>query len=233
MNREQRLSDTFVELADTLVTGFDVIDLLHTLAARCVELTDVDAAGIMLADQHGNLRVVGSSSERVYLLELLEVQNSEGPCLDSYRTARPVAADLHDTELWPTVREAAVRSGYGSVVALPLRLRTDSIGAINLFRVERGAMPDADVAVCRALADIATIGLLQQRAVRDARLLAEQLQAALTTRVVIEQAKGVVAERTGGDMDAAFAWLRTYARTHNLLIGEVARDVVERRLPVT
>lgn len=232
MTREELLTQTFVELADTLVTGFDIVELLHTLAARCVELTDVDAAGIMLADESGSLRVVASSSERIYLLELFEVQNSEGPCLDAYETAKPVVADLHDTEAWPTLRPEALRNGFQSVVALPMRLRTESIGALNLFRNERGTLPDSDVAVCRALADMATIGLLHERAVREARVLAEQLQSALNTRVLIEQAKGVVAERLDADMESAFLWLRTHARNNNLLIGDVARGVVERRIPV-
>src|SRR5689334_2111815 len=124
MTRERRLSETFVELADTLVTGFDVVDLVHTLAERCVELTDVDAAGIMLADPGGSLRVIGSSSERMRMLELLELQLSEGPCVESFHTGRPVYADLHRTDRWPTIRVAAIDSGFGSVVALPMRLRS-------------------------------------------------------------------------------------------------------------
>lgn len=232
MNREELLTQTFVELADTLVTDFDIVDLLHTLALRCVDLTDVDAAGIMLADENGTLRVVGSSSERMYLLELLELQNAEGPCLDAYREEQTVVADLLETDRWPALREEAVRNGFRSVVALPMRLRSESIGALNLFRNEPGMLPDSDVALCRALADIATIGLLNERAVREARLLAEQLQSALHTRVVIEQAKGVVAERTGSEMDEAFVWLRDHARRNNLRIGDVARGVVERRITV-
>lgn len=232
MSREELLTQTFVELADTLVSGFDIVELLHTLASRCVDLTDVDAAGIMLADESGLLHVVASSSERIYLLELYEVQNSEGPCLDAYKTAAPVVADLHDTDAWPVLRAEALRNGFQSVVALPMRLRTESIGALNLFRNERCTLPAPDIAVCRALADMATIGLLHERAVREARLLAEQLQAALNTRVVIEQAKGVVAERLGGDMDEAFGWLRAHARNNNMLIGDVARGVVDRRIPV-
>lgn len=230
MDREQRLSDTFVELADTLVTGFDIVDLIHTLTQRCVELTDVDAAGIMLADGSGTLHVIGSSSERSRLLELLEVQSAEGPCLDAFRDGETVVADFSDAERWPTVAPEAVRSGFGSVVALPMRLRHEAIGALNLFRNDPAPLPAADVAICRALADVATIGLLQERAVREARLLADQLQSALNTRVVLEQAKGVLAERSGIDVDVAFDVMRVYARRVNRPLGEVARDVVEGRL---
>lgn len=230
MTREQRLSETFVELADTLVTGFDVVDRVHVLAARCVELTDVDAAGIMLADPGGSLRVMGSSSERVRLLAVLELRLADGPGVESFHAGEPVYADLHSTDRWPAVRAAAISSGFGSVVALPMRLRSTAMGALNLFRTARDALPEPDLALCRALADVATIGLLQERAVREARALAEQLQSALNTRIVVEQAKGVLAERLGLDMNAAFVLLREYARRHNQLIGEVARAAVEGRL---
>ena len=226
MNRERLLSETFVELADTLVTDFDVVDLVHVLATRCVDLTDVDEAGIMLADADGRLHVIGSSSERIRHIELLEVQNAAGPCLDSFASGRPVFADLHETSLWPDITEAALRSGFGSVLAVPMRLRSESIGALNLFRVSRERPDEGDVAICRALADVATIGLLQERTVREARVLADQLQAALNTRIVVDQAKGVLAERAGVDMDVAFDLLRAFARTRNLLLGDVARAVV-------
>jgi len=230
MNRERLLSQTFVELADTLVTDFDVVDLVHVLATRCVDLTDVDAAGIMLADPGGTLHVIGSSSERIRVLELLEVQNSEGPCLDSFRTGKPVYADLHATDLWPTVRPAALDSGFGSVVALPMRLRTESIGALNLFRNARGELDAGEVALCRAFADVATIALVQERTVRRSRAIADQLQSALNTRIVVEQAKGVLSERAGVDMNVAFDLLRTYARNNNLLLGDVARALLEGRI---
>jgi len=230
MDRERRLTETFVELADTLVTGFDVVDLIHTLAQRCVELTAVDEAGIMLADTSGTLRVIGSSSERIRLLELLEVQSSEGPCFDAFHAGEPVIGDFSDAERWPTVGPEAVRSGFGSVVALPMRLRHEAIGALNLFCNDPAPLPESDVAICRALADVATIGLLQERAVREARVLADQLQSALNTRVVVEQAKGVLAERSGVDVDVAFDVMRVYSRRVNRLLGEVARDVVEGRL---
>jgi transcriptional regulator with GAF, ATPase, and Fis domain len=230
MNRERLLTQTFVELADTLVTDFDVVDLVHVLATRCVDLTDVDAAGIMLADPSGTLHVIGSSSERIRVLELLEVQISEGPCLDSFHSGQPVYADLHTSELWPTVRPAAVESGFGSVVALPMRLRSESIGALNMFRTSRTEPDPGEIALCRALADVATIALVQERTVRQSRAVAGQLQAALNTRIVVEQAKGVLSERSGIDMNVAFDRMRAYARNSNLLLGDVARAVVEGRV---
>lgn len=227
MNRERLLSETFVELADTLVSDFDVVDLVHVLATRCVDLTDVDAAGIMLADSGGTLRVIGSSSDQMRVLELLEVQNAEGPCLDAFHSSKDVFADLHDTDRWPSVTPEAVRSGFGSVIALPMRLRDKSIGALNLFRTSREAPDPAEIALCRSLAAVATIGLVQERAVRESRVIADQLQSALNTRIVVEQAKGVLAERAGIDVNEAFSRLRTYARGRNLRLGEVARSVVE------
>jgi GAF domain-containing protein len=230
MKRERLLSETFVELADTLVADFDVVEFVHVLADRCVDLTDVDAAGIMLADASGTLHVIGSSSERIHVLELLEIQTAEGPCLEAFDSGGLVYADLHATELWPTVRPAAVESGFGSVMALPMRLRSESIGALNLFRTSRADPDPADVAVCRALADVATIALVQERSLRESRAMADQLQSALNTRIVVEQAKGVLAERAQVDVNLAFTLLRSYARKNNLLLGDVARAVVEGRV---
>jgi transcriptional regulator with GAF, ATPase, and Fis domain len=230
VSREELLSRTFVELADTLVNGYDVVDLLHLLATRCVELADVDAAGIVLADLSGTLRVASASSEDMHLLELFEVQNDEGPCYDSYHSGEAISADLVDSDRWPRLRVEAIRLGFQSVVAIPLRLRHDPIGALNLFSKGRGPLGPADVVVCQALADMATIGLLQQRAMTEARVLAEQLQGALDSRVIIEQAKGVLSERAGVDMDAAFNLLRSFARNRNRLLGDVARELIDGRL---
>jgi len=234
VNRETELSRAFVELADTLVADFDVVDFLHTLTLRCVDLFDVDAAGLMLADSRDELRLVAASAEQVELLELLELQSEEGPCLDSYRSGVAVSsADLSETDTWPRFRPAVLASGFRAVQALPLRLRGQVIGALNLFRVEPGVLTSGDLAVCQAIADVATIGLLQARAVREAQLLADQLSTALRSRVVIEQAKGVLAERSNVDMDTAFRVLRNYARHHNLRLADVATDVVERRLDLS
>jgi GAF domain-containing protein len=231
MSREAELSRTFVQLADTLVQDFDVVDFLHGLAVHCVELVDVEAAGLLLADPTGRLRVVGSSSEKVRLLELFEVQNSAGPCLDCYESGDLVAEDdLEQASRWPAFQEEAVAAGFRSVQAVPLRLRTEVIGALNLFRSQAGALTSDDLLICRALADVATIGLLQERAVSHALVLAQQLQSALNTRVVIEQAKGMLAEQAHVDTGQAFELLRRYARERNLLLAEVASDVLDARL---
>jgi GAF domain-containing protein len=234
MSRETQLNETFVELADTLVNGFDVVELLHTLATRCVDLFDLDAAGLLLADQTGTLRVVGSSTEQARMLELLEVQNQEGPCLECYRSGTPVVAeDLESAGRWPDFCREALAAGFRSVGALPMRLRTDVIGALNLFRVQPGRLNDADRLACQALADVATISLLQERAAGEARVLAEQLLIALNNRITIEQAKGVLSERADLDMDSAFQLLRRYARDNNLRLPEVARRLIEAQLSVT
>jgi transcriptional regulator with GAF, ATPase, and Fis domain len=222
---------TLVELADTLVKDFDVVDFLHTLTQRCVDLVDVDAAGLALADHSGILRVVAASSEQARLLELFEVQNEEGPCLDSYRTGKVIVEEQLDaSDRWPRFGEQALADGFRSVQAVPMRLRDEVIGALNLFRLARGRLSDQESSICRALADVATIGLLQERAVREARVLAEQLQAALNSRVVIEQAKGVLAQQVHVEMGVAFELLRGFARAHNRLLADVARDLVEARL---
>jgi GAF domain-containing protein len=228
MPREAMLARTFVELADTLVADFDVVELLTLLADRCVEVLDVDAAGLMLVAPEGDLRVMASSSEAMRVLELFELQAQEGPCLDCYRTGRAVVnEDLATVDgRWPRFAPEALAAGFHSVHALPMRLRGAVIGALNLFRVGPGAMRGTDIESAQALADVATIAILQHRATLEAQVLNEQLHHALNSRIVIEQAKGMVAEREGLDMAQAFATLRTHARNHNLRLVDVARDVI-------
>ena len=230
--REHRLATLFVTLADTLVNGFDVVGLFDDLASACVELLDVTASGLMLVDPAGRLRVMASSSERSRLLELLEIQNDEGPCLDCYRGGQPVVvADLAVEERrWPTFSVEAMRVGFGAVYALPMRLRDETIGALNLFHREPGALTDARLRLAQALADVATIGILQQRAIQRGADLADQLQSALNSRLIIEQAKGVLAEREHAEMAAAFDLLRRYARRTGRKLSEVAVAVVSGEL---
>jgi len=233
LSRETQLTETLVELADTLVSQFDAADLLHTLAVRSADLFDLDAAGILLADQDGTLRVVGSSDEHARVLELFEVQNREGPCMDCYSSGEPVVEDdLASTDRWPNFRHEAVGAGFHSVQAIPMRLRDQVIGALNLFRLPPGRLDAAYLSACRALADVATISLLQDRATEQSRVLAENLQIALNNRTVIEQAKGVLAERADLDMHAAFELLRGHARNHNARLNEVAQALLEDRLSV-
>ena len=225
------LSETFVELTDTMVAGFDVIDFLHVLTDRSVQLLDVSAAGLLLADPRGELRVVAASSEAARLLELFQLQNDQGPCLDCFQTAAPVkVADLAQAAgRWPSFAAAvAQRGNFRSVHALPLRLRGRAIGALNLFRVIPGPLPEPDLALGQALADVATIGILQERAIHRGELLNEQLQLALNSRVTIEQAKGVLAQYGGLELAAAFDELRHYARSHNVKLADLARRVVDK-----
>ncbi|MCU1359008.1 MAG: two-component system response regulator [Ilumatobacteraceae bacterium] len=227
-SREALIISTFVSLADTMIDEYDVIEFLGLLAERCVELLDTVEAGIMLADERGNLQAVAASSERTRLLELFELQNEEGPCLDAFRTGEIVmSADLAgDLGRWPRFAARARADGFASVVSLPLRLRREIIGALNLLSDDHRPLSADDVALAGALADVATIGLLQERTVRESRTSAGQLQMALTSRVLIEQAKGVIAARRDIDIDAAFEVLRGYARRHGRKLTEVARAVV-------
>jgi len=235
MPREALLAQTLVELADSLVEDFDVVDVLTLLADRCVEVVDVATAGLMLASGDGELRVLASSSEAMRVLELFEAQADEGPCVDCYRSGQPVVNltldEVHSR--WPRFAPKAFDAGFRSVHALPMRLRSQTIGALNLFRVDEGRMGVADVNAAQALADVATIAILQHRAARDAQVLNEQLTQALNTRIVIEQAKGVVAERANLDMEQAFVRLRRHARNHSLHLSDVAGAVSTKALPVS
>lgn len=235
MTRETVLARTLVSLADTLVADFDVVDLLSLVTERCVEILEVEAAGVMVASPGGDLRVMASSSETMRMLELFELQAQEGPCLDSYRIGQPVVnPDLSiDDGRWPRFCSAALAAGFASVQALPMRLRGTIIGALNLFHSAPGEMPRADVDAAQALADIATIAILQHRAAIEAKVIHDQLNHALNSRVVIEQAKGVVSERSDVSMESAFSTLRSHARSRNLRLSDVARDVIEGTLPVS
>jgi GAF domain-containing protein len=229
MTKEAQLARTLVELADTLVVDFDVVDLLTVLADRCVDVLGVGAAGLMLATPDGELRVMASSSEAMRLLELFELQSEEGPCLDCYRTGEPVMN--HDLGVadgrWPRFAAEALAAGFHSAHALPMRLRGSVIGALNLFRTDPGEMPQEDVDSAQALADVATIAVLQHRATLEAQVLNDQLQIALNSRIVIEQAKGMVAEREHLNMEQAFVALRNHARTHNRRLVNVAEAIID------
>lgn len=229
MISQQRLLSRLVALADTLVAEFDVIDFLHTLAEASVELLDADAAGLMLIDQRGRLQVVAASTQQARLLELFELQHDEGPCLDCYREGRPVAnVDPAEAERrWPAFGAVVRAAQYASVHAVPLRLRDEVIGAMNLFLADRPTLTAEELSLAQALADIATIGLLQERAVREQQILAEQLQGALNSRTVIEQAKGILAERHQLTLEAAFNVMRTHARRNGRPLLTVASDVID------
>jgi GAF domain-containing protein len=226
--RESLTTRTFVQLADTLVVDFDLIELLTVLANRSVELLGAAAAGILLADGDGRLRVMAASDERAELLELFQLQSDEGPCLDCYGTGTPVInSDLRGQTPWPSFSAESVRLGFPSVCALPLRLRNDVLGCLNLFIAQAVALSDTDVALAQALADVASIAIVQDAANRLATSREAQLQHALDSRVLIEQAKGMVAEHESMNMSAAFSLIRTFARNNNLLLTETAANLVD------
>ena len=229
MTREADVVRSLVEMADTLVDDYDVVDLLTGLTDRCVNLLGVSAAGVMLVSPEGSLGLVASSSEAMRLLELFELQAQQGPCLDAFRTGQ--AGEHEDLEAgsgrWPSFSAAALQAGFRSALALPLRLRELTLGALNLLSATQTPMGEADVIVARAFADLATLSIVQHRASAEAQLLNEQLSGALTSRVVIEQAKGVIAERAGTDLAEAFARLRAYARNHNRRLTDVARAAID------
>jgi GAF domain-containing protein len=231
MPNDALLVHTLVELADTLVDDFDVVELLSLLADRCVQVLHVSAAGVMLVAPEGDLRVVASSTEAVRMVELFELQSDEGPCLDCLASGDAVLnEDLTAGERWPRFSQVAVEAGFRSAHALPMRLRGVVIGALNLFGRDEGALSDENRVAGQALASVATIAILQQRVVAEARILNDQLNTALTSRVVIEQAKGVLAERTGLSMQAAFEAMRRYARDNNLRLADVAGHVIDKTL---
>ncbi|MHB8439977.1 MAG: GAF and ANTAR domain-containing protein [Acidimicrobiales bacterium] len=229
MAREADVVRALVDMADTLVDDYDIVDVLTALTERTVELLGVSAAGVMLVSPQGDLRIVASSSETMRVLELFELQAQEGPCLDTFRTGEPTEPEnlRAGSGRWPAFSAVALEAGFQSISAIPLRLRGTTIGALNLFSIDMEPMDESDVVVARAFADLATISILRHRVTTESQVLNEQLSRALTSRIVIEQAKGVIAERAGTDLAEAFARLRRYARAHNLLLTDVARAAVD------
>ncbi|MFJ4220074.1 GAF and ANTAR domain-containing protein [Curtobacterium luteum] len=232
--REQRLIDAFVDATDTLVADYDVVELLQTLVDNAVAIFDVDAAGIILANDRGELEVVVSTSERTSLLSILQLETGEGPCIQAYEDGVVVAASSRAEmeQRWPTFAVAAEHAGFEAVHSVPLRIRTAALGSMNLFRATEGALNERDAAAAQALTDVATISILQQRTADSAARVERQLQQALDSRIVIEQAKGFIAHTLGVDMDTAFAVLRGHARSHQQLLAETARAIVQRDVPV-
>jgi GAF domain-containing protein len=228
MIKEADAMRSLAEMADTLVDDYDVVDMLTGLVDRCVNLLGVSAAGVMLASPEGSLALVASSSDAMRVVELFELQAQEGPCLDAFRTGERIAHENLEAEAgrWPSFATAALKEGFQSASALPLRFRDVTLGALNLLSVALAPMAEADVIVARAFADLATISIVQHRAGAEAQRVNEKLSAALTSRVVIEQAKGVLAERAGVELAEAFSRLRAYARNNKLRLTDVAQAAV-------
>ena len=232
VTHEAVLARAFVRLADTLASDFDIVDFLQGLSADSVEILRAEAAGVMLADPRGGLRLIASSDERMRLLELFELQGAQGPCLDAFSSGRAIQASAADSRArWPVFAPRASGAGFQVMCAVPLRVRTDVIGALNLFRGSDEPFTRTEIEIAEAMAEMAAIGLIQERALRERNLLTEQLQAALNSRVVIEQAKGMLAEYLTMTVDDAFTLLRSYARHHNRKLSEIASDVVDRKIP--
>ena len=234
ITRETRLISTFVALADTLVAEYDVLDLLDTLVHSCVDVLGATAVGLLLADEHDELSVVATTSERSRLVELMQLSSGAGPCLDCFATGAVVSVpDIAESGAsWPAFRSEAIEQGLLSVHAIPMRLRGTVIGALNIFGDEPGALSPEDVSVAQGLADIATIGILHEREMRESTIARDQLQYALDSRVVIEQAKGVLSQLHDVEMDVAFRTLRSYARSHSLSLRSVSEQVVGRTLTI-
>ncbi|WP_204165983.1 GAF and ANTAR domain-containing protein [Streptomyces sp. NEAU-S7GS2] len=231
MPREQRLTEVFVEVADSLTDDFDLMDFLQQLSVRCMELLDVAAVGILLADQHDILQTIAASDEHTRLLELFALQHDQGPCVDCYKSGQARTninlTDPKTTESWPQFAIRAHETGFVATNALPLRLRGRVIGALALFQTDPEPLSDQDITLAQALADIATIAILQQRTLDHSHIERAQLQYALTSRIVLEQVKGILAERWHISLDDAFTAFRSYARAHQRQLAQLAREIAD------
>ena len=230
-SRETRVNAAFVAVADTLTTDYDMVDLLHTLVQECVGILGMQAGGLMLVDNTGELQLMTSTSEAAGFVEVMQLNASAGPCIDCFRTGKAVSVkEVSESTPWPAFRASASQQGFRSVLATPTKLRGRIIGTMNLFGTHAGEVSARDAAVAQALADVATIGILQERVIRESHLMEEQLHRALDSRIVIEEAKGVIANDLSLSLDGAFGLLRTYARNRNLTIRSVAEQVSNREV---
>jgi GAF domain-containing protein len=232
LSRETQLLQTFARLADSLVDDYDLVDLLQYLVDTCRDVLEMSAAGILLADDRGELELVASTSEASRLVEMMQLSAESGPCIESFHTGRAVAVpDIAvSPPAWDSFRHSAIDQGFRAADALPLRLRNVTIGTLNLLRTEPGFAPEQDIVAAQAFADVATIGILHERSLRESAVLAEQLQSALNSRVVIEQAKGVVSHVRGVPIDQAFDLMRDYARGHSIGLSALAAQIVARTI---
>jgi GAF domain-containing protein len=231
-SREARLNAAFVKLADTLTDDYDVVDLLHTLVAECTAIFDTQAGGLMLAGIDGKLQLVASTSERADLVEMMQLNAGKGPCVDCFSSGQPVGvADIENAaDDWPDFRAEALKQGFLSVYATPMRLRGEVIGTLNLMSTRVGILNSRDAEAAQALTDVATIGILQERLIHERGIVADQLQRALDSRILIEQAKGVLSEISAISVDLAFEKMRSYSRSNNLRLRDVAAGIVDRSI---
>jgi GAF domain-containing protein len=229
---DSRLLGTLTALADTLVDDYDIVELLQTVVDACRDILGISAAGILLADEVGELELIASTSEASRLVEVMQLAAQAGPCIECYRTGAPVSLpSIPDAPPeWSAFRDAALEQGFLAVHALPLRLRETTIGTLNVMLNTGEDLPESSRVAAKAFADVATIGILHERSLRESEVLTEQLQLALSSRVRIEQAKGVVSYTLGVHIDDAFELIRRYARYHRLPLSHVATRIVNREL---
>ncbi|GAA2347669.1 ANTAR domain-containing protein [Streptomyces kunmingensis] len=232
MSREQHIVRTFLELADTLVEDFDIIDFLHQMTVRCQELLDVTDAAVFLAHPGPHLHSPAPCDPGPGLQRVLDTACLQGPALEAHRTHRSVTAldEAETAARWPEFAQHRQAAGYTLATALPMRLRRNNIGSLLLLRTGHKPLGADDLSLAQALADAATIGLLQARTIRQQHTVHEQLHTALQSRILIEQAKGVLAARQNITLNEAFDAIRQHARHHRLLLSDVARDVIDNRL---
>jgi GAF domain-containing protein len=234
-DREREVADAFVSLATSLAEGYDVLELLSELTADCARLLDIASAGLLLADRRGVLHVLAASSEETRALEIFQIQREQGPCLDCFHSKTPVLVASLDKEAerWPQFAKAALNAGFRSVHAVPMRLRDNVLGTLGLFGTAAGVLNDADLRLAQALADVASVALIQGRIAEDQETVNQQLQTALNSRIVLEQAKGILAQLGDVDMNGAFAHLRRYSRDHNWRLSDLAAALVAREMPAS
>lgn len=231
-NRETWLAETLVELADTSASEFVDTEYLRTLASRLRILLAPAEIGLIIGAERGRPRLAAATSDRTRDLVTFELQHDDGPCVRAYRNGETVLnQDVSGAEQpWPRFAEKARAVGVRFASALPMRRHADIVGAVGILDARGSTVSAQDIALARTLAEAATIGLRQQRALEVSTQRSTQLQHALDSRIVIEQAKGMVAARLGLSLGEAFGLLRDHSRQHNERLAEVAAKVIRQEL---
>lgn len=215
------------EFARTLVVHYEISEVLYQLADRTTELLGVAGAGVCLGEE-GHLRFVTGVNEATVRVEQAQERVQEGVCVEAFQTGKPVA--VPDLALigdkWTDFRAEARSVGVSAVVGIPMRLDDEVLGAVNIYATEARQWSDDDIATAQVLADMATSYLVNASELEKSRRTAEQLQEALQSRIVIEQAKGVLSAERRIPIDEAFEALRAHARSHSANLRAVAEAVV-------
>ncbi len=228
MINQRALLEAYESFGRALLRPYEIGDVLYRLTDQVVEVLDIDGSGVCLAPNGGGLQLLSATDHHVAAIEDTQLTAGTGPILSAYETGEQVRVDdLVDANDWPEFTRFAVDRGMRAVASLPMPVDERRIGALDLFRAEAHVWTDEEMQAAQGLANMASAYVLNHQALSESRTLAGQLQTALDSRIIVEQAKGLLAGRHGLTPNDAFGRLRQYARARGDRLHDVCRHVVE------